>query len=100
MTGFTTQTEAVQAHGKSLSTQITDSLDEAVQAAQSVTLGPEVMGVICQMYTFVFQGEMDDAKEMLSALPKAMDSTGTRLQRAASMYDGTEQGTKNTFEGK
>jgi hypothetical protein len=100
MTGFTTQTEAVQAHGKALSTQITDSLDEAVQAAQSTTLGPEVMGIICQMYTFVFRDEMDDAKEMLGQLPKAMDSTGTRLQQAASMYDGTEQGTKSTFEGK
>jgi hypothetical protein len=100
MTGFSTQTAAVAAHGKTVSSQIVDDLDEAVQAAQSVTLGPEVMGIICQMYTFVFQGEMDDANEMLGALPKAMESTGTRLQQAASMYDGNEQGTKNTFEGK
>jgi hypothetical protein len=48
MTGFTTDTEAVQAHGQLLSGQIAADLDEAVQAAQSVILGPEVMGIICQ----------------------------------------------------
>jgi hypothetical protein len=100
MTGFSTQTEAVQAHGKTLAGQIADDLDEAVQAARTVTLGPEVMGVICQMYTFVFNDELDHAKDMLGKLPRAMESTGTRLQQAASMYDGNEQGTKSTFEGK
>jgi hypothetical protein len=100
MTGFTTQTEAVQAHGKTVSSQIVGDLDEAVQAAQSVALGPEVMGIICQMYTFVFNDELDHAKDMVSKLPEAMESTGKRLQQAASLYDGNEQGTKNTFEGK
>ena len=99
MTGFSTQTEAVQAHGKTLSSQIVSDLDEAVQAAQSVALGPEVMGIICQMYTFVFNDELDHAKEMVGQLPKAMESTGTRLQQAASMYDTNEQGTTNTFQG-
>jgi len=100
MTGFQTDAETVRAHGRTLSTQLTDDLTEAVQAAETVNLGAEAMGVICQMYTFVFNDELDHAKELLGKLPEAMESTGDRLQQSAAGYEETELGATKTFGGQ
>jgi hypothetical protein len=98
MTGFQTSAEAVTEHGKLLATRLTDDLNKAVEASH-ISLGPDVMGVICQMYSFVFNKELDRAKDLVAALPKAMESTGRRLQESGATYDDVERGNAASFRG-
>jgi hypothetical protein len=98
MTGFETHAEAVDAHGKFLSETLASDLQQAVDASH-VSLGADVMGVICQVYSFVFNEELDQAKDLVSKLPGAMESTGGELRATAATYRDTDEGQGSAFGG-
>ncbi|SDL36573.1 Excreted virulence factor EspC, type VII ESX diderm [Lentzea albidocapillata subsp. violacea] len=98
MTGFAAQSEAIAAHGKQLVGQVSPSLQEAVSASQ-VSLGPNVMGELCQAWSWIFNDELDDAKALLAALPKAFEATGDELCSAAETYRQTEEGNRTAMQG-
>ncbi|QGK69196.1 hypothetical protein GIY23_06315 [Allosaccharopolyspora coralli] len=83
MSGLQTNTEAMNAHGKQLTGDIASGLQQAHDASTSVQLGPEVMGVLCQAWSFIFTDELDSTKQMLGQLPKAMEESGHKVLDAA-----------------
>ncbi|HEX8870149.1 MAG TPA: type VII secretion target [Lentzea sp.] len=96
--GFQVQSEAISAHGKQLVGQLAPSLQEAVSASQ-VSLGPNVMGELCQHWSWIFNEELDDAKALLAALPKAFESTGDELCSTAETYQQVEEGNRAAMQG-
>ena len=98
MTGFQAQAETVSAHGKMLVGRLTPSLQEAVSASQ-VSLGPNVMGELCQHWSWIFNHELDQAKALLAALPKAFESTGDELCATAETYQHVEEGNRTAMQG-
>ncbi|ANZ35665.1 hypothetical protein BBK82_05800 [Lentzea guizhouensis] len=99
MTGaFRTQADAVAAHGKMLVGQLSPSLQEAASASQ-VSLGPNVMGELCQMWSFIFNDELDDAKALLASLPKAFEATGDSLCSTAETYRQADDGNRIALDG-
>jgi hypothetical protein len=96
--GFTAQSEAIAAHGKQLLNALAPSLHEVVAASQ-ISLGPNVMGEICQVYAGIFNDELDKAKELISKLPGAVESTGDQLGQTAQLYQNTDTGTAASLEG-
>jgi hypothetical protein len=95
---FQTQSETVAAHGKMLVGQLTPSLQEAMSASQ-VSLGPNVMGELCQRWSWIFNTELDEAKALLAALPKAFESTGDELCSTAETYQQAEEGNRAAMQG-
>jgi hypothetical protein len=98
MSGFETHVEAVEAHGRFLSSDLAADLQQCVDASH-ISLGPDVMGIICQVYPRIFNEKLDHAKDLLSKLPTAVDSTGIQLCDTASTYRDNEQATKDAFGG-
>lgn len=96
--GFNTRAETVAAHGKMLVGQLSPSLQEVVAASQ-VNLGPNVMGELCQVWSWIFNEELDDAKALLAALPTAFESTGENVRSTAETYQHTEEGNRAALEG-
>ncbi|SES04641.1 hypothetical protein [Lentzea albida] len=96
--GFRTQAETVAAHGKMLVGRLSPSLQEAVSASQ-VSLGPNVMGELCQRWSWIFNEELDDAKALLAALPKAFEATGDELCSTAETYQQVEEGNRAAMKG-
>ncbi len=96
--GFQTQAETVAAHGKMLVGQLSPSLQEAVSASL-VSLGANVMGELCQHWSWIFDEELDDAKALLAVLPKAFESTGDNLCSAAETYQQAEEGNRTAMQG-
>jgi hypothetical protein len=89
MTGFGTNADAVEAHGKVLSDQLAGDLQQAVDASHT-SLGADVLGLICQVYSFVFDEELQEAKNLVSTLPGVMESTGGELIATAATYRGVD----------
>jgi hypothetical protein len=85
MSGFETSADAVEAHGKLLSGRLAADLQEAVSASHT-KLGADVMGLICQVYTFVFDEELQQAQELVATLPPAVEATGGELVATAATY--------------
>lgn len=98
MTGFAARSEAIAAHGKQIVGQLSPSLQQVASASQ-VSLGPAVMGELCQMWSFIFNDELDDAKALLAALPKAFEATGDELCSTAETYQQTEDGNRDSLRG-
>lgn len=96
--GFAAQSDAIAAHGKQLLNAIAPSLQEVVTASQ-ISLGANVMGEICQMYAFIFNDELDKAKELISKLPGAVESTGDQLGKTAELYQNTDTSNASSLEG-
>ncbi|SDP20990.1 hypothetical protein [Lentzea jiangxiensis] len=96
--GFQAQAEAIAAHGKNLVGQLSPSLQEAASASQ-VSLGPAVMGELCQRWSWIFNDELDKAKQLLAELPKAFEATGDSLCSTAETYQQTEDGNRASFRG-
>ncbi|GAB2859309.1 hypothetical protein [Lentzea nigeriaca] len=96
--GFQTQAETVAAHGKMLVGRLSPSLQEAVSASQ-VSLGPNVMGELCQAWSWIFNDELDNAKNLLAALPKAFEATGDELCSTAETYGQVEEGNRGAMQG-
>lgn len=88
--GFQTQAETVTAHGKMLVGRLSPSLQEAVSASQ-VSLGSNVMGELCQGWSWIFNDELDQAKSLLAALPTAVDTTGDELCSTTETYQQVEE---------
>lgn len=99
MSGFKTTKTDLEAHAKLLDGTLSAEVQEAVDAAGQVKLGAETMGVICQVYSFIFNDELDTARDLLSKLPEALDATGAELRAAANLYDTTDQGERTNFDG-
>lgn len=98
MTGFAAQSEAIAAHGKQLVGRLSPSLQEVVSASQ-VSLGPTVMGELCQRWSWIFNDELDRAKLLLAELPKAFEATGDSLCSTAETYQQTDDGNHASFQG-
>ena len=96
--GFAAQSEAIAAHGKQIVGQLSPSLHEAASASQ-VNLGPSVMGELCQAWSWIFNEELDEAKALLAALPKAFESTGDELFSTADTYQHTEEVNSDAMQG-
>ncbi|MEO6082873.1 MAG: type VII secretion target [Umezawaea sp.] len=89
MTGFEIDADAVEAHGKLLSGQLTGDLQQAVDASH-ISLGSDVLGLICQVYSLVFDEELQEAQNLVGKLPDAMEATGAQLISTASTYRGVD----------
>lgn len=98
MTGFHTQADAIAAHGKQLANAVAPSLQEVVTASQ-ISLGPNVMGEICQVYAFIFNDELDNAKHLVSLLPDVVEATGDELGKTADLYQNTDASTAGSMKG-
>lgn len=98
MTGFEARAEAIGNHGKFLSGQLGSELQQAVDASH-VSLGADVMGVICQVYAGIFNDELDHAKELLAKLPEVMETTGEGLSANAETYRNAEEANRASFGG-
>ncbi|MEV8442271.1 hypothetical protein AB0425_33265 [Actinosynnema sp. NPDC051121] len=98
MSGFETRADAVEAHGKLLSDQLAADLQEAVSASHT-KLGADVMGLICQVYTFVFDDELQQAQDLVAKLPSAVEATGVELKATAATYRDADGGNAAGFEG-
>jgi hypothetical protein len=96
--GFSAQSETIAAHGKQLLNSVAPSLQEVVTASQ-ISLGPNVMGEICQIYAGIFNDELDKAKELISKLPGAIEATGDQLGETAQLYQNTDTGNSASLEG-
>jgi hypothetical protein len=96
--GFTAQSEAIAAHGKQIVGQLSPSLQEAVSASQA-NLGPNVMGELCQAWSWIFNEELDEAKALLAALPGAFEATGDELCSTAETYQQAEAGNRSSMQG-
>jgi hypothetical protein len=96
--GFQAQSETIAAHGKQIVGQLAPSLQEAVSASQ-VSLGPSVMGELCQAWSWIFNEELDEAKALLAALPKAFEATGDELCSTAETYQQVEEGNRTAMQG-
>ncbi|WP_309110917.1 type VII secretion target [Saccharothrix sp.] len=99
MSGFKTSKADLEDHAKLLDGTLSSEVREAVDAAGQVKLGAETMGVICQVYSFIFNDELDTARDLLAKLPEALDATGAELRASANLYDTTDQGERRTFDG-
>lgn len=99
MSGLGTTPEDLEAHAKLLDGTLAPDLQEAVDAAGQVKLGAESMGVICQVYSFIFDDELETAKDMLTKLPQVMEAASEQLRGSAGDYRNTDQGERNTFDG-
>jgi len=89
MTGFGTDADTVEAHGKVLSDQFAGDLQQAVDASH-VSLGADALGLICQVYSFVFDEELREAKNLVGTLPGVMEATGGELIATAATYRGVD----------
>lgn len=98
MTGFAAQSEAIAAHGKQIVGGLSPSLQEVASASQ-VSLGPTVMGELCQVWSFIFNDELDKAKLLLAELPKAFEATGDSLCSTAETYRQTDEGNRDALRG-
>jgi hypothetical protein len=72
-----------------LSDQFTGDLQQAVDASH-ISLGADVLGLICQVYSFVFDEELREAQNLVSRLPDAMEATGAQLIATAATYRGVD----------
>ncbi|SMD19404.1 hypothetical protein [Lentzea albidocapillata] len=98
MTGFAAQSEAIAAHGKQIVGRLSPSLQEVASASQ-VSLGPAVMGELCQAWSWIFNDELDKAKLLLAELPKAFEATGDGLCSTAETYQQTEDANRASLRG-
>ncbi|MDX8146049.1 hypothetical protein SK854_28335 [Lentzea sp. BCCO 10_0061] len=98
MTGFAAQSGAIAAHGKQIVGRLSPSLQEVASASQ-VSLGPNVMGELCQAWSWIFDDELDKAKLLLAELPKAFEATGDDLCSTAETYQQTEDGNRASLRG-
>lgn len=96
--GFAAQSDAIAAHGKQLLNSVAPSLQEVVTASQ-ISLGPNVMGEICQIYALIFNDELDTAKELIGKLPGAIESAGDQLGKTAELYQSTDTSNAGSLEG-
>ena len=99
MSGTQADTQAMADHGKHLTGEIASGLQKAHDASTQVKLGDDVMGELCQMYSFIFNDEVAAAEEMLRALPKAMDASGNRVMDTAKDIQERDDRNKENFEG-
>lgn len=91
MSGFGAHADSIEAHGKLLSNQLAADLQEAVDASH-ISLGADVMGLICQVYSFVFNDELQQAQDLVGKLPAAMEVTGGELQATSTTYRDIDGG--------
>ncbi|GLY48925.1 hypothetical protein [Lentzea sp. NBRC 102530] len=98
MSGFAARSEAITAHGKQLVGRLAPSLQEVASASQ-VSLGPNVMGELCQVWSFIFNDELDKAKSLLAELPRAFEATGDSLCSTAETYQQSDDGNRASFRG-
>ena len=98
MTGFSAQSDAIAAHGKQIVGRLAPSLQEVASASQ-VSLGPNVMGELCQAWSWIFDDELDKAESLLAELPKAFEATGDELCSTAETYQQTEDGNRTSMRG-
>lgn len=99
MTGTQTNTDAMNAHGKHLTGEITSGLQKAHDASTSVTLGPEVMGLLCQAWTFIFDDELKTAQDLMAQLPKAMEQSGNKVLDASRDFRDRDDAAGESFKG-
>lgn len=92
MTGGThTNTDAMDAHGQKLTGEITAALDKAHQASTETPIDSGALGVLCQVWAFIFEDERTAAEEMLKQLPQAMQETGENVKSAAAEFRARDQ---------
>ncbi|MEU7481803.1 type VII secretion target [Lentzea sp. NPDC042327] len=96
--GFAARSDAIAAHGKQLVNAVAPSLQEVVTASQT-SLGPNVMGELCQAYAFIFNDELDKAKQLVGLLPAVVEATGDQLGKTAELYQNTDTGNAGSLEG-
>lgn len=96
--GFEARADSIDAHGKELLNSLGPSLREVMNASQ-VSLGTDVMGLIGQMYTGIFNEELEVAKNLLAKLPEAADVAGEGLISTANEYRQAEAGNQAAFGG-
>ena len=99
MSGTETDTDAMAKHGKHLTGEITSALGKAHATSTEVKLGADVMGELCQAWSFIFDDEVAAAQEMLQQLPKAMDASGGRVLDAAKEFRERDDRNRENFEG-
>ncbi|RCW45074.1 excreted virulence factor EspC (type VII ESX diderm) [Halopolyspora algeriensis] len=97
--GIHTNTDAMDAHGKHLAGEITAALDKAHEAAASVELGPDVMGVLCQFWTSIFEEERASAERLLGQLPQSLEDSGNKVKEAAQEFRDRDDEAVARFEG-
>jgi hypothetical protein len=55
--------------------------------------------LICQVYSFVFNDELQQAQDLVGKLPAALEATGGELQATAATYRDVDGATAAGFQG-
>ncbi|MDR7301012.1 type VII secretion target [Haloactinomyces albus] len=97
--GIHTNTDAMDAHGKHLTGEITSALDKAREASTQTPIDAGAMGALCQMWTVLFEEERDAAEKLLEQLPRSMEDSGNKVKEAAQEFRDRDEEAVNRFEG-
>lgn len=99
MDGYATQVEALHEHAGYVRGEVGAAVDAAREASRSVTLGPDVLGYICQVYAVFFEQALVDAQDALGRLPELPDGVATGLDESAKTYTAVEDLNRAAFGG-
>ncbi|GAA3850326.1 hypothetical protein GCM10022243_15230 [Saccharothrix violaceirubra] len=99
MTGFGTSADNLDEHADYIEDVLAPDVREAVEAAGRVKLGDDSMGLLCQVYSFVFDEELDTARDLLRKLPDALDATAGDLHATATGYRTVDSGESTNLDG-
>ena len=96
--GYQVQTADLRKHAQSVQ-QVTNTLDEAMAAAQQVTLGVAAYGQICgPLFVPPVLAVESVGLTTLSAAQRAANTIRTGIATTARDYDTVEQGTATGFD--
>ncbi len=99
MDGYATQIEALHEHAGYVRGEIRPAVDAALDGSRSVSLGPDVLGHICQVYAVFFDQALVDAQDALGRLPELPEGVATGLDESAKTYTAVEDRNRAAFGG-
>lgn len=98
MAGESMETSAaeIRQHAAFVGGPIHDGLVQVVDASK-VSIGADVMGVLCQAWSFIFQEEHEQAKAAVAKLPDLLMMDADCLKTIAEAYESTEDLNRSMF---
>ncbi len=99
MDGYATQIEALHKHGGYVRDEIGPAVEAVLDASRSVSLGPDVLGYICQVYAVFFEQALVDAQDALGRLPELPEGVATGLDESGKTYAAVEDLNRAAFGG-
>ncbi|PXY24816.1 ESX-1 secretion-associated protein [Prauserella sp. PE36] len=77
----------------------TDQLNQAVDAANTVSMPTDAYGILCQPFRMLLDPVEQYGIDALKEAVSAMQATADKVRKAAETYQGTEDSVTDAFKG-